>query len=314
MKIGIVGAGMVGASSVFSLVMRGIGREIVLVDVTPEHARAQANDIFHAVPFAHPLTVRAGAYADLAGCPVVILAAGVSQRPGENRLELLERNLRVFQAVVPQVISHAHSALLLVATNPVDIMTHITSNLAKGLHVPEQRVIGTGTTLDTARFRGLLGRHLGVDPGHIHGYVLGEHGDTEVLAWSVVTVGGMPLEDFCQRQRIALGPAVKQAIDHQVRNAASEIIAGKGATCYGIASALAKIVDVIIHDQRAILTVCSPLEATDDLPAVTLSLPHLLGGEGVIATLHLPLSHDEETLLGQSADMIAKILAQLPPA
>src|SRR5262249_55205055 len=167
MKIGIVGCGMVGSTSAFALVMNGVGREIVLVDLNRARAEAEANDIYHAVPFAHPLAVRAGDYPDLAGARVVVLSGGVAQKPGETRLQLLQRNAEVFRQIVPSVLRHAPDAVLLVVTNPVDIMTHLAAQFAAELGVPTTRVIGSGTTLDTARFRVLVGRHFGVDPHHI---------------------------------------------------------------------------------------------------------------------------------------------------
>src|SRR4026207_8940 len=177
MKIGIVGCGMVGSSSAYALVMSGVGREIVLVDLNRARAEAEANDIYHAVPFAHPLTVRAGDYPDLAAAQVVVIAGGVAQNPGEPRLQLLQRNADVFRQIVPSILRHAPDAVLLVVTNPVDIMTHMAAHFAAEFGVPSTRVIGSGTTLDTARFRALLGRHFGLDPHYVHGYVIGEHGD-----------------------------------------------------------------------------------------------------------------------------------------
>ena len=198
MRIGIVGSGMVGSTSAYALVMSGVGREIVLVDLNRARAEAEANDISHAVPFAHPLTVRAGDYSDLNGARVVVIAAGVAQKPGETRLQLLQRNADVFGQVVPSVLRHAPEAVLLVVTNPVDIMTSIAAQFASDFGVPQTRVIGSGTTLDTARFRALLGRHFAVDPQHVHAYVLGEHGDSEVLAWSQATIAGLGLDEFAE--------------------------------------------------------------------------------------------------------------------
>ena len=203
MKIGIVGCGMVGSTSAYALVMSGVGREIVLVDLNRARAEAEANDIYHAVPFAHPLTVRAGDYPDLAGARVVVIAGGVAQKPGETRLQLLQRNADVFRQIVPSVLRHAPEAVLLVVTNPVDIMTHLAAHFAAEFGVPHTRVIGSGTTLDTARFRALLGRHFGVDPHHVHAYVIGEHGDSEVLAWSQATIAGLSLDEFAQGPRQA---------------------------------------------------------------------------------------------------------------
>ncbi|MFG0287099.1 MAG: L-lactate dehydrogenase [Rhodopirellula sp. JB044] len=304
MKVGIVGSGFVGSTAAYALVMQGIGREIVMVDLNHARAVAEADDLFHAVPFSHPLTLRAGNYSDLTDSHVVIVAAGVNQRPGETRLELLQRNAEVFRDVIPEIVRYAPHAVLLIATNPVDIMTHMASEFALACGVPTNRVFGSGTMLDTARFRTLLGRHFGVDSHHVHGYVVGEHGDSEVLSWSLATIACLSLEEFGEQRGVELNEASRAEIDDQVRRAAYRIIKGKGATYYGIGSALAGIVDVVLHDQRSILTVCSRIEGMDGLPDVTISMPHLLGGDGVIAPVPLDLSEDESSALKRSAGVI----------
>lgn len=314
MKIGIVGSGAVGATTAYALVMSGIGREIVLTDLNTARAQAEADDILHAVPFAHPLTVRAGDYADLDGCAVVIITAGVAQRSGETRLQLLERNATIFRDVIPQVLRAAPEAVLLIATNPVDVMTHLAARYAAELGVPGRRVIGSGTTLDTARFRALLGRHLGVDAQHVHAYVLGEHGDSEVLAWSEVNIGGIPLEEFCTEQGQEVTEAVKREIDDQVRNAAYRIIAGKGATFYGIGSAMARIVNVVLRNQRSLLTVCTPVDEVVGVPDVTVALPNLVGGAGVLSTCLFELSDEEYARLRASAQIVRDAIASLDAA
>ncbi|MBL8055908.1 MAG: L-lactate dehydrogenase [Anaerolineales bacterium] len=311
MKIGIVGSGFVGATAAYALLMRGIGREIVLVDVNAARAQAEADDLFHAVPFAHALDVRAGEYVDLAGCRVVILTAGVNQQPGETRLQLLERNAAVFRGVVPSVLQHASDAILLVATNPVDVMTHLTARYAAPFGVPAGRVLGSGTTLDTARFRALLGRHLRVDPQHVHAYVLGEHGDSEVLAWSAVGVGGIPLAEYCRETGLEVTDVDRRRIDEGVRRAAYHIIAGKRATYYGIGSALARIVQAILGDQRAILSVCGPQAEVAGVPDVTLSVPHRVGGAGLLGALAVPLDEVEQAQLRASAQVIRAAIAAL---
>jgi L-lactate dehydrogenase len=304
MKIGIVGAGFVGSTAAYAMVMRGVGRQIVLVDRNEERARAEADDIFHAVPFAHPLDVVAGTWRDLAGARVVVLTAGVNQRPGETRLELLARNEAVFAEVVPAVLDHATDAVLVVATNPVDVMTHVAARLASARGVPSSRVFGSGTTLDTARFRALLGRRLGVDAAHVHAYVVGEHGDSEVLTWSLATVGGIPLADMAERHGVPFDDAVRAEIDERVRRAAYAIIAGKGATYYGVGSALARIVDAVLCDQRSVLTVCTPMADVAGVPDVTVALPQVVGGAGVIETLPLALPPEEEQALAHSAAVV----------
>jgi len=311
MKIGIVGCGMVGSSSAYALVMSGVGREIVLVDLNRARAEAEANDLYHAVPFAHPLTVRVGDYPDLADARVVVIAGGVAQKPGETRLQLLQRNADVFRQIVPSVLRHAPDAVLLVVTNPVDIMTHMAAHFAAEFRVPQTRVIGSGTTLDTARFRALLGRHFGVDPHHVHAYVIGEHGDSEVLAWSQATIAGLALDDFVQVCGTPLKEADRQKIDENVRRAAYQIIAGKGATYYGIGSAVARIVDVLLHDQRAILSICSRISGVPDCDGVTLALPHLVGGKGALATIPLSLDTAEREGLRRSAGILREALQSL---
>ncbi|MEJ2599088.1 MAG: L-lactate dehydrogenase [Anaerolineales bacterium] len=311
MKIGIVGSGLVGSTAAYAMVMRGVGREIVLVDLNHERAQAEADDILHAVPFAHPLDVHAGKYADLDGCRIVVITAGVSQRPGETRLQLLNRNAKVFQQVIPQVLHYAPEAILLVATNPVDVMTHLAARYANEVGVPNSRVLGSGTTLDTARFRALLGRFLGVDSGHIHAYVMGEHGDSEVLTWSLVTVGGIPLEEFCRLRNLNVCAEDKEKIDIMVRRAADNIIKGKGSTYYGVGSAIARISEVILRDLRAILTVCTPAGNIAGVADVTVSLPHLVGGQGVITTLHPPLTDTEMAQLHDSAQIIRDAIDEL---
>jgi L-lactate dehydrogenase len=314
MKVGIVGTGMVGSASAYALVIGGVGREIVLVDVNAARARAEANDIYHAVPFAHPLTVHAGDYLDLAGARIVVIAGGVAQAPGETRLQLLQRNADVFRQIVPSVVRHAPDAILLVVTNPVDIMTHLAAHFASDFGVPATRVIGSGTTLDTARFRALLGRHFGVDPQHVHAYVVGEHGDSEVLVWSQATIAGLSLDEFARVRGTPLETAARQQIDENVRRAAYQIIAGKGATYYGIGSAVKHIVDVVLHDQRAVLTICCRITDVPGCEGVTLALPHLVGGEGVLATLPLPLDPGERALLGRSAGIIRDAIESLSTA
>jgi len=311
-KIGIVGAGYVGATAAYALLMQGIGRKIVLVDINKMRAQAEADDLYHAVPFSSPLEIIAGDYDALAGASIMILAAGVnSASPEETRLELLGRNAEVFKEVVPAVLKAAPNTLLLVATNPVDIMTHLTARYAAEAGVPAGRVIGSGTTLDTARFRALLGRKVGVDSQHVHAYVVGEHGDSEVLTWSNVTIGGIDLDEFVIQREMVLNEADRAEIDHQVRNAAPHIIRGKRATYYGIGSALARIVNVLLHDQRAIMTVCTPHDEIAGVPDVTASLPHLIGGQGVIDSFPLKLQPNEQDALHNSVTIIKSYIEKL---
>lgn len=311
MKTGVVGSGFVGATAAYALVMRGVGRRVVLVDQNRARAEAEADDILHAVPFAHPVEVAAGEYADLAGCKVVVVSAGVGQKPGETRLQLLERNAQVFKQVIPSVLKYAPDAVLLIATNPVDVMTHLAARYAGEAGVPSSRVIGSGTTLDTARFRALVGRRLKVDSQHIHAYVLGEHGDSEVLPWSLVSVGGIPLAEFCTGREISICEDDYAEIDEKVRRAAYHIIDGKGATYYGIGSAIARIAEVILQDERSILTVCTPMKDVAGVQDVTVSMPNLVGGEGIIQTFFPRLSETEMESLHNSAQVVRSVIEQL---
>lgn len=310
-KIGIVGSGYVGSTAAYAMVMSDVGREIVMVDLNTKRALAEATDIRHAVPFAHPVDVHAGGYEDLAGARVVVITAGANQKPGETRLQLLERNAAVFSQVVPSVLNAAPDAVLVVATNPVDVTTHLTAHFARAFGVPSSRIVGSGTTLDTARFRTLLSQRLGVDARHVHAYVVGEHGDSEVLTWSLVTIGGMALDDFVQRRKVDLGDTARAEIDEQVRRAAYAIIEGKGATYYGIGAALARIVDVILSDQRSILTVCTPSPEVEGVSDVTVALPRLVGGQGVMDEFPLPLSEAEHALLRRSAGIVRDAIESL---
>ncbi len=312
MKIGIVGSGFVGATAAYALVMQGIGHEIILIDQDKNRAGAEADDIFHAVPFAASLDVRSGDYPDLTDARIVIMAAGANQKPGETRLQLLERNASIFAEVIPQIIDHAPNAIIVVATNPVDVMTHYTARIALERGMAKGRVLGSGTTLDTARFRALLSRHLKIDPQHVHAYVVGEHGDSEVLLWSLITVGGISLEDYLRANALALTQQDQDAIDGQVRHAAQHIIKGKKATYYGVGAALARICEVILNNQRAILTICAPHDEVVGVQDVTMALPYLLSGEGVIGSLPLTITDNETALLAKSARIIREAIDRLP--
>jgi L-lactate dehydrogenase len=311
MKVGVVGSGLVGSTVAYAMVMRGVGREVVLVDIDLDRARAEAADIMHAVPFASPIQISAGGYEKLKGARVVVITAGTARRPGESRLELMGRNAGIFKKVVPAILEHAPDCVFVVVTNPVDVMTHLTARYAGELGVPATRVVGSGTTLDTARFRALLGEFLGVDSHHVHGYVIGEHGDSEVLTWSQVRAGIVPLNEFCIQRGLCVDSKVRADMDERVRRAGADIIKGKGATHYGIGSAVANIVQVILYDQRAILTVGSHIDEIEGVEDVTISMPCLVGGEGIMTRLDIPLFEEEHRKLHASALVVRDAIAQL---
>ena len=297
MQVGIIGAGQVGAATAFALMMRGVARKITLVDINKERALAEATDIAHAAPFAYANKVKAGDYKDLEGAGIVIITAGANQKPGETRIDLLERNIKIFSDIVPKITAATPNAILIVATNPVDIMTYVTLKLSD---FPKERVIGSGTVLDTARFRTDLGYHLGISPKSLHANVLGEHGDSEVLCWSNGDGGTIPLTKLAEEMDKPFTDEVKQRIDDDVRNAAYKIIVGKGATYFGIAGALCRICQAIATNEYAILTVSSLHQKVAGVEGVCISMPTIIGKRGIHDVLYPHLDETENALLSES--------------
>jgi len=297
MKVGIVGCGFVGSSAAYAMALQGECNELVLLDLNAKMAGAQAEDILHATPFSSPVRVWAGEYPDLEDAEAVVLACGVGQRPGESRLELLSRNAKVFEEVIPKVLKSAPGAVLLVASNPVDIITTMVSKIS-GL--PPGRVMGSGTILDTARFRTLLAEHLSVGTQSVHAYVLGEHGDSEVLVWSGAMIGGIALSEFAKQAGVPVTQEVRSRIEDGVRRAAYRIIEGKGATYYGIGAGLSRIVRALRTDERAVLTVSSLAGEAGNPDDVSVSLPRIVGASGIVATLCPVMSPEELEAFGRS--------------
>jgi L-lactate dehydrogenase len=292
MKVGIVGAGMVGGAAGYAMVLRGSCTELVLVDIGADRAEAEAADISHAAPVSHPVRVSGGGdFGLLSGAGVVVVTAGANQKPGEDRLSLLGRNAEIFRDLIPRVAAAAPDAVLLIASNPVDLMTALTAKLA-----PDHRVLGSGTVLDSARFRSLLSGHVGVAPQNIHALVLGEHGDSEVLAWSSASVGGVPLA-----QVLDVTEALRAGVERETRQAAAQIIAGKGVTNYGVGAALALITEAVLQDRRSVLTVCGPSPY-----GPYLSLPCVVGAGGILRTLQPSLSEAEAGALKEGAQVLVE--------
>lgn len=302
MRIGIVGSGLVGASAGYALVLRGLASRLVMVDVDRDRAEGEAMDLGHAAPFSHPVRVRAGEIEELEGSDLVLLAAGVSQQPGESRLELAANNARIFRELVPRVVDAAPGALLLVATNPVDVLTQVAFEVS-GL--PEARVIGSGTTLDTARLRAMVASSAGVSPKHVHGYVVGEHGDSEVVGWSGLRVAGQRMATIMEACGRPWGEAERRSLEDDVRHAAARIIERKRASYYGVGAALARIVQTIADDEHAVLTVSTSRDG------VAYSLPRVLGRGGLIRTLEPHLDDGERAALQRSAAVIRDVLTGL---
>ncbi len=307
MQIGIIGAGSVGSATAFALMMHGVARKITLVDIDTQKAWAEAADIAHAAPFAYANKIKSGSYADLKDCSIIIITAGANQKKGETRIDLLAHNVKIFAEIVPQIVQNAPDAILLIATNPVDIMTYVALKLSG---FAQEKVIGSGTLLDTARFRTDLGYHLGVSPKSVHAHVLGEHGDSEVLCWDSGDAGSIPLTTLADDLGCPLTAEVKARIDDDVRNAAYKIIAGKGATFYGIAGAVTRICQAISTNEYAILTVSALHDSLFGFNNVCISLPCVVGKRGIHQVLPPQLSSREQQLLIQSVEKMVDLCRQ----
>ncbi len=301
MKIGIIGTGLVGSTTAYSLASAGLAREIILVDIDRNRAEAEALDISHSIPYTSPCKIKAGHYADLEGSDIIVITAGVHQIPGESRLNLLEKNIEIFKQLIKNIITYAADSLIVIATNPVDLLTSYT---IKESGLPTGRIIGSGTILDTARFRAILGGYLKLAPQSIHAYVLGEHGDSEVLIWSAALAGNMPLETYAAEAGISLNAEIKNHIDSEVRNAAYKIIAGKKATYYGIAAGIVRICKAISYDENAILSVSVYHSEVESVKDISISMPTVINRNGVSRVLYPELSASEHSLLHQSAKKI----------
>ena len=304
-RVSIVGAGNVGATYAYALLLSGLASEIVLIDANRPKAEGEAMDLNHAVPFAHPTRVWAGDYPDCAGSAITVLTAGAGQKPGETRLDLVKKNAAIWRQIIPEVVKQNPSGLLLLATNPVDVLTHLAVKLSE---LPPQQVIGSGTILDTARFRYLLSEHFGVDARSVHAYVIGEHGDSEVPVWSLANIAGMRLPEFCRAQGLACDQSTMDRIFARTRDAAYQIIERKGATFYAVAAGLMSITQAVLRDQRSVLSVSSLISDYYGLSDVCFSLPTVVSGSGVERVLRLELSQDEITKLKHSAELLRSTL------
>lgn len=305
-KIAIVGAGRVGSTLAYTLAGSGLVREIVLIDADRERAEGEAMDIAHAATFHAPVTVTAGSLAEAAGAAITVIAAGSAQREGESRPALLQRNVTVLRGIVAEVMRTNPDGLLLIATNPVDTLTFAALRLS-GL--PSSRVFGSGTVLDTARLRAELSAHYGIDARNVHAYVLGEHGDSEVVAWSAARLANVPITDFCRLAGVACTAEDMAAIEMRVRNAAYEIIRRKGATNFAIAAALTRIIEAVVRDEASVLTVSTLLDGHYGIHGVCLSLPAIIDRSGIRRVLPVPLSNEEVARLLDSASAVRAMLA-----
>ena len=315
-RIAIVGTGNVGATFAYALLQSGLAAEIVLIDRDMNRAEGEAMDLNHAAPLATATRVFAGTYADTAGAAVTVITAGSGQKPGETRLDLVARNYEIFKSIVPEIVKYNPNGIILVASNPVDVLTYAAWKLS-GL--PASRVIGSGTILDTARFRYLISQHAGVDSRSVHAYIIGEHGDSEVPVWSLATIGGMSLKDYCPGNCCEycdecckdFEPKVYEKIFTNTRDAAYEIIKRKGATYYAIGNGLLKIVEAILRGQDSILCVSTLISGYYGIDDVYLSLPSVIGHEGIKRAMFLKLNDKEQQGIQKSAEVLHNTLHQI---
>ena len=306
-KVAIIGAGGVGATTGYALMVQGIASEIVLIDINKEKAEGEAMDLMHGASFVPPVEVSAGDYSDCKNADVVIITAGAKQESDETRLDLVKKNTEVFKQIVPNITKYNKDAILLVVTNPVDILTYVTLKLS-GL--PKNQVIGSGTVLDSSRFRSLISNHCQVAASNVHGYIIGEHGDSEVPVWSLTNIAGTPLDNYCPICDYDCEGELT-GIGEQVKNSAYEIIEKKGATFYAVALAVARIVRSILRDENSILTISSLMEGQYGINDICLSLPTIVDSAGVEQVLSLPLNKDEEEAFQKSAQKLKEIASDL---
>ena len=304
-KVAVVGCGFVGSATAFALIQSGLFSEMVLVDVDKDRAEGEALDISHGMPLARPVQIYAGSYDDASDAAIIIITAGANQKPGETRLDLVKKNAAIFKSIMPEFAKRDCKGIMLVVANPVDVLTYAA---IKYSNLPVNRVIGSGTVLDTARLKYLLGEHLKVDSRSIHAFIIGEHGDSEFAAWSSANVSGVPLHDFCEMRGHVTHEKSRLAIDDGVRNSAYEIIKRKHATYYGIAMAVKRICEAIIRDEKSVLPVSSLINGLYGINDVTLSLPAIIGKDGVEDLVPIRLSAEEHKKLSDSAEIIKGVI------
>ena len=303
-KAAVIGCGFVGSATAFTLMQSRLFSELVLLDVNMEKADGEAKDIAHGIPFAGQMKMYAGTYDDAADAAIIIITAGANQKPGETRLDLVQKNTAIYQSIIPEIVKRDFGGILLIVSNPVDILTYVALKLS-GL--PENRVLGSGTVLDTARLKYALGEHLGVDSRSVHSFIIGEHGDSEIAAWSSTNVSGIPLNDFCEMRGHFNHDAAMDAIAEKVKNSAYEIISKKQATYYGIAMSVKRICECIVRNERSILPVSAMMHGEYGIEDITLSMPAIVGIGGVETHVPIALSEEEAEKLVESAKKLKEV-------
>jgi len=305
-KVAMIGCGFVGAASCFSLMQSGLFSEMVLIDAAKDKAEGEALDISHGLPFAKPMSIYAGDYDDIKDAAIIIISAGANQKPGETRLDLVKKNVAIFRSILPEIKKRNVGGILLIVANPVDILTYLA---IKESGLPENRVFGSGTVLDTARLKYLLGEHLSVDSRSVHAFIIGEHGDSEMPAWSSANVSGIPLNSFCEMRGHMDHQKSMDAIADQVKNSAYEIIEKKHATYYGIAMSVRRICEAIIRDEKSILPISSLQHGEFGIDGCSISMPAIVGADGVESLVPIELSNAERKSLTESANTLKAVIA-----
>ena len=307
-KAAIIGCGFVGSSTAFALMQKGLFSELVLIDADQKKAHGEAADIAHGRPFAHMMQIYAGDYSDVGDCGLIIITAGAAQKPGESRTALVYKNVEIFKNIIPQITAQNFEGILLIVSNPVDILTYAAWKISG---YPKERVIGSGTVLDSARFRYLLSEHLQGDSARVHAMIIGEHGDSELAVWSGANVSGIPIHDFCEIRGHYDHEQAMEQIYRRVRESAYQIIEEKGATYYGVAMAVTRIAAALIRDEGAVLPISSLMQGEYGLSDLCISVPAIVGGNGVQQVLEIPLNEKENTELLHSANELKEILQKI---
>ena len=307
-KCAVIGCGNVGATTAYSLMLSGLFNEIVLLDIDKKRAQGEAEDIAHGIPFNSPVEIYAGDYSDIYDAGILIITAGVSQRPGETRIDLIQRNTKVFSSIISQIKATRFEGIILVVTNPVDILTYVTIALSK---FDPRKVLGSGTVLDTARLKQLMGNKFGVDARNIHTFIIGEHGDSELPVWSSANVSGIDIDSYCQNFECDYSGSAFQSTFESVRDAAYSIIEAKGATYYAIAEAVKRIVTAIVRDERTILPVSTLLTGQYGISDVCLGIPCVVGKNGIEEILEIPLTETEKKNIIRSANALQNAIATI---
>ena len=307
-KAAVIGCGFVGASIAFRFLQQGLFSHLVLLDANQAKAEGEAMDLSDGLPYAAPMTITAGTYDDITDCALVVITAGANQKPGETRLDLIGKNAAILRSILAEITARDFGGILLIVSNPVDVLTYTAWKLSG---YPRERVIGSGTVLDTGRLKQLLGEELGVDSRNVHAFIIGEHGDSELAVWSEANVSGLDLQDFCRIRGLERVTETKDRLYRQVRDSAYEIISRKGATYYGIAMAVGRIAESLVKDEHAVLPVSVVLEGEYGLEGLALSIPSIVGREGLEEVLEIPLSGEEAQALRQSAKQMEEAIASL---